>query len=73
MTVLQFFNKCLKDPETLAGGIMKNERKYLDAVGFKYTVEDGQIVEYGEDLHEFYEIFYSLLRLEKKYGKEVKP
>lgn len=73
MTVVQFFNKCLKDPEARAGGIIKNERKYLDDIGFKYTVEDGQIVEYGEDLHEFWEIFYSLLRLEKKYSKEVTP
>lgn len=72
MTVIQFFNKCLKDPETRAGGIMENERKYLDAVGFKYTVEDGRVVEYGEDLDEFYKILYSLLRLEKKYSKEVK-
>lgn len=69
MTVIQFFNKCMKDPETRAGGFMKNERKYLDEIGFKYTVENGQITDYGKDLHEFYEAFYTILRLNDKYNK----
>ena len=47
MTVYDFAKKCMADPEFNRGGIVKNERKYLDAVGFQYMVEDGQVINGG--------------------------
>lgn len=70
MTVIQFANKCMKDADFLKGGVMKNERKYLDDIGFKYTVEDGCITESGDDLHEFYNAVYTLLRLNERYERK---
>lgn len=71
MTVIQFANKCMKDAEFLKGGIIKNERKYLDDIGFSYTVQGGQIVDSGDDLNDFYKAVFTLLRLNDKYRKEV--
>lgn len=69
MTVFEFARKCMKDDEFLRGGIVKNERKLIDSVGFDYTVKDGMINESGEDLAAFYEAMYTLLRLNDKYKK----
>lgn len=71
MTVFEFAKKLMKDEEFKAGGVPKNERKYIDAVGFEYKVEDGSITECGSDLSDFYVAMYKLLELEKKYKKEV--
>lgn len=71
MTVLQFANKCMKDSEFLRGGIVKNERKCLDEIGFSYKVEGGQITESGEDLAKFYEAVNTLVWLNRKYSKEA--
>lgn len=68
MTVYEFAKKCMGDAEFNKGGIVKNERKYLDAVGFEYKVSNGQIVE-GEDIDKFYEAMVTLLRLNDKYKK----
>lgn len=70
MTVIQFANKCLKDKEFTRGGIVKNERRCLDEIGFSYKVDGGVIVESGEDLTKFYEAVNTLLMLNKKYLKE---
>lgn len=69
MTVYEFARKLMKDSEFNRGGIIPNERKYLDAVGFSYTVEDGNVCESGEDLRRFYEAMYALCVLQKKYSK----
>lgn len=69
MTVYDFARKCMKDEEFNCGGIVKNERKCLDAVGFAYKVEGGQVVESGEDLKKFYEAMHTLLELHNKYNK----
>ena len=69
MTVYDFAKKCMADPEFNRGGIVKNERKYLDAVGFQYMVEDGQVINGGADMHEFYDAMMTLLMLNNKYAK----
>lgn len=67
MTVYDFAKKCMKDEEYNRGGVVKNERKYLDAIGFEYTVKDGIIAAGGEDLTKFYEAMETLRRLNEKY------
>ena len=67
MTVFDFARKCMNDEEFNRGGIVKNERKWLDAVGFRYTVEGGQIVDSDDDVSEFYKAMYTLLMLNNKY------
>lgn len=69
MTVYEFAKKCMADTEFNKGGIVRNERKYLDAVGFQYTVKGGEIVDCSEDLHQFYEAMQTLLDLQIKYLK----
>ena len=69
MTVYEFAEILLKDKEVNCGGIIRNEKEYVDAVGFPYEEEDGEIVENGEDLTKFYEAIYTLIGLQKKYTK----
>lgn len=69
MTVFEFAKKLMKNEEFMRGGIIPNERKYLDNVGFEYTVKDGVITQSGEDLAKFYDAMYTLVELEKKYSK----
>lgn len=68
MTVYEFAKKLMNDSEFNAGGIPANERKYLDAVGFEYTVKDGQVWDYADDLAEFYKAMSTLATLNHKYG-----
>ncbi len=70
MTVYEYAKHLMKDEEFNAGGIPKNERRYLDAVGFDYTVKGGQLNEAGDDLAEFYKAMSILARLNYKYGKD---
>lgn len=70
MTVYEFAKKCMADKEFNAGGIVTNERKYLDAVGFEYTVLGGQVSEEGDDLAEFYKAMITLKKLNDKYNIE---
>lgn len=69
MNVYEFVEKLLHDEEFNGGGIVKNEREYLDSIGFKYTVEDGVITEGGEDLRAFYEAMETIRQLNLKYKK----
>lgn len=69
MTVYDFAKKCMSDAEFNRGGIPQNERKYLDAIGFEYTVRDGQVYSYGEDLEKFFSAMVVLCELNKKYNK----
>lgn len=69
MTVYDLAKKCMKDEEFNRGGIIKNERKYLDAVGFAYKVDGGVVVECGDDAHEFYEAMCTLAKLNQKYSE----
>ena len=69
MTVYDFARKCMKDPEFNCGGIPKNERKCLDAIGFDYSIVDGCMCE-GEDLYRFYQAMCTLKALNDKYKKE---
>ena len=71
VTVYDFARKLMKDEEFNRGGIMKNERKYIDAIGFDYTVHGGVLDEYGEDLSKFFGAMCTLCELQKKYNKEV--
>ena len=70
MDIYGFAKKLMKDEEFNRGGIIANERKYLDAVGFEYTMADGVVKCGGDDLHKFYEAMSTLLELQKKYSKE---
>lgn len=72
MTVYEFAKKCMNDEEFNRGGIVKNERKYLDAVGFEYTVKDGVLASQGEDLSMFYDAMMTLLVLNDKYKGRAK-
>ena len=67
MTVFEFAKKCMNDKEFCAGGIVKNEKKQLDAVGFSYMVERGEIAQYGDDAEKFYSALVTLVKLQKKY------
>lgn len=69
MTVYEFAKVCMKDAEFNRGGIVTNERKCLDAVGFEYTVKGGVISESGEDLAKFYDAMFILRNLNEKYSK----
>ena len=69
MTVYDFARKCMADEEFNRGGIVKNERRYIDSVGFSYTVKDGYVYESGDDLRRFYNAMYTLLSLQQKYSK----
>ena len=68
-TVFDFAKKLMADKEFLAGGIMHNEREWLDNIGFEYTVSDGCVHSHGEDLSEFYSAMQTLLDLQKKYER----
>ena len=70
MTVYDLAKKCMADEEFNRGGILKNERKYLDDIGFEYTVKDGCIYSHGEDLSAFYQAMEALCYLNIKYKKE---
>ena len=67
MTVYEFANKCMADKEFNNGGIVTNEREYLDAVGFEYTVSRGCVSASGPDLAKFYEAMETLRDLNIKY------
>ena len=69
MTVYEYAQKLMEDQEFNAGGIPEDERKCLDAVGFKYVVEHGEVAEFGKDAEEFYAAMNTLVRLQKKYKK----
>ena len=69
MTVYEFAKKCMNDAEFNRGGIVKNERKLVDAVGFEYKAANGQIIEGGADLNRFYEAMSTLQYLQNKYNK----
>ena len=69
MTVYEFAKKCMSDAEFNRGGIVKNERKLVDAVGFEYKGQNGQIIEAGQDLSDFYDAMTTLQRLNDKYKK----
>lgn len=71
MTVYEFAKKCMNDEEFNRGGIVKNERKYLDAVGFEYTVKDGVIESFGDDLKEFYDAMSTIMCLNQKYTRRA--
>ena len=70
MTVYEFAKKCMADQEFNRGGIVKNERKYLDAIGFDYYVSGGQVDGSGVDLKKFYEAMHTLLTLNDKYSRK---
>lgn len=70
MTVYEFAKVCMNDDEFNRGGIVKNEREYLDKVGFDYKVSRGVICELGDDLKNFYNAMQILLELQNKYKKE---
>lgn len=69
MTVYDFAKALMRDDEFNRGGIMKNERRYLDDIGFEYVVKDGQVHEYGDDLRDFYEAMSKLCNLNIKYRR----
>lgn len=68
MTVYEFAKKCMQDEEFNRGGIVKNERKLLDSVGFEYTMQSGVINSVGKDASDFYIAMESLRQLNKKYS-----
>ena len=70
ITVYDFARKLMKDEEFNCGGIMKNERKYIDAIGFDYSVSGGEL-HCGDDLGKFFDAMCTLCMLQKKYNREV--
>lgn len=69
MNVYEFAAALLHDEEFNGGGIIKNERMFLDSIGFEYTVKDGAICDAGEDLRAFYEAMETIRQLNLKYKK----
>ena len=69
MTVLEYAKKCMNDEEFKAGGVPKNERRYLDEIGFEYKVRNGAVCDVCDDLQTFYRAVYDLVRLNEKYQK----
>lgn len=69
ITVYDFAKKLMADEEFNRGGIMKGERKYIDAIGFDYAVHGGVLDEYGEDLRKFFSAMCTLCDLNRKYTK----
>ena len=69
MTVFDLAKKFMSDNEMRSGSYEKNERKYLDAVGFDYLVEDGEITGIGDDLYKFYDAMNTLVALQYKYKR----
>lgn len=69
MTVYDFAKKLMNDDEFNRGGVMKNERKYMDAIGFEYTVKDRCVESYGDDLRDFFSAMCTLCDLNRKYAK----
>lgn len=70
MDVYGFAKKLMNNDDFNGGGIIRNERKYLDSIGFEYTVKDGCIYNESDDMREFYRAMETLRMLQKKYGKE---
>jgi hypothetical protein len=70
MTVYEYAKHLMKDEEFNGGGIPKNERRYLDAVGFSYTVSNGAVQSVDTDANEFYSAMATLKKLNDKYRKE---
>lgn len=68
ITVYSFAKKLMADEEFNRGGVMKNERKYIDAIGFDYTVHGGTLDEYGDDLRMFFSAMCTLCDLNHKYS-----
>lgn len=68
-TVYDFAKKLMADAEFNRGGIMKNERKYIDSIGFDYEVHGGVLDTYGEDLNKFFSAMCTLCELNRKYSK----
>lgn len=69
MTVYEFAKRCMNDEEFNTGGIVTNERTYLDAVGFSYTVKGGSVHSISDDAEEFYRAMEVLRKLNNKYSK----
>ena len=70
LTVYDFAKHCMRDAEFNKGGVPKNERKYLDAIGFEYSVKDGCLYGCGEDLGKFFEAMTTLQTLNEKYMRK---
>lgn len=68
-TIYSFAKKCMNDKEFNCGGIVSNEKYYLDAIGLDYIEEDGCITTSGYDLTRFYEAMETLRQLQRKYSK----
>ena len=62
MTVYDFARACMNDPEFNRGGIVKDERAHIKAVGFQGGADD-------YDLYKFYESMAILYKLQRKYSK----
>lgn len=60
-TVYSFAKRLMDDKEFNRGGLIENEEKYLDSIGFNMNE--------AEDLDKFYEAMVTLCRLQKKYSK----
>lgn len=71
-TVYSFAKKLMDDKEFNCGGIIENERKYLDAIGFDYTIDEDGNVSDGEDLTEFYSAMITIWKLHRKYSAKQK-
>lgn len=69
ISVYSFAKRCMSDDDFNCGGIVKNERKYLDAIGFDYVMEDGCIAYTGDDLTEFYKAMEVIRQLQIKYSR----
>ena len=67
-TVYSFAKRLMADDEFNRGGIIENEQRYLDAIGFDYEKDaNGTICASGADLAEFYQTMEVIRCLHKKY------
>ena len=71
MTIYDFARACMRDAEFNKGGIVKNEKKYLDGLGIQYHLDEwGNLYSDDENLDKFYNAMYTLLYLKLEFDKK---
>ena len=67
-TVYSFAKRLMADEEFNMGGIIENEQKYLDAIGFPYHLDEDGCVQTDGDTNTFYEAMITIWKLHQKYS-----
>lgn len=67
-TVYSFAKRLMADDEFNCGGIIENEQRYLDAIGFPYHLDEDGCVQTDGDTNTFYEAMITIWKLHQKYS-----